>query len=103
MRRARRCRPIPVRPPVIPPGCDAFAGCLYWLRQLAVPPGLESGGSATVRSGRAGDGRVVRGDGGEVLDELAAPGGVPGQAYLVGRDVGDVAMGDVRASVEDRG
>jgi len=46
---------------------------------------------------------VVCGDGGVVLDEPAVPGGVPGQADLVGRDVADVAVGDVGAGVEDRG
>src|SRR5271170_5711159 len=48
-------------------------------------------------------GRVVDGDGGEVLDEPAATGGIPGQADLVGRDVADVAVRDVRAGVEDGG
>jgi hypothetical protein len=46
---------------------------------------------------------VVRGDGGEILDEPAAPDGVPGQAHLVGRDVADVAVGDAGAGVADRG
>src|ERR1700722_11258788 len=48
-------------------------------------------------------GQVVRGDGGEIPDEPAAPGGVPGQAHLVGRDVADVDVGDAGAGVEGRG
>jgi hypothetical protein len=52
--------------------------------------------------GAAGDGRAVRGDSGEVLDNPAAPGGVPGQAHLIGPDVADVAVGDAGAGVEDR-
>jgi len=49
------------------------------------------------------DGRIVGCDGGEVLDEPAAPGGVPGQAHLAGRDVADEAVGDAGAGVENRG
>ena len=50
-----------------------------------------------------GYGRVVFGDGGEVVDERAAAGGVPGQAHLIGREVAEVAVGDAGAGVEDRG
>src|ERR1700728_3430995 len=87
MRPARPRRPIPAWLPVIPPGHDP------WPR----------GRPILVRFRLAGDGQVVRRDRGEVADERAAPGGVPGQAHPVGGDVADVAVGDAGAGVEDRG
>src|ERR1700749_1515720 len=85
-------------PAALPGLLDRWAACLS-----ALGGRLRSAGCAAVRFGPSGHRRVVRGDGGEVLDEPAAPRGVPGQADLVGRDVADVAVGDVGAGVEDRG